>query len=140
MRHSGNGSRQSQWVERLWSTTPPHSPSGMFPPVYVGRMHPEILQKDHEHAVYGLKEKNLTKTYIKLIPCRTKDPDAVYGKHILVPCEYLIEVIRASIQAGSGDFSNILYEASKYSSVVKGLLSVDDLNSILNELFKTMGK
>ncbi|KAN0094996.1 hypothetical protein V8E55_003283 [Tylopilus felleus] len=81
-------------------------------------MHPEILQKDHERAVYSLKEKNLTKTYIKLIPCRTKDPDA----------------------AGSGDFSNILYEASKCSSVVKGSLSVDDLNSILNELFQTMGK
>ena len=35
------------------------------------------LQKDRERAVYGLKEKNLAKTYIKLIPLGTKDPDAV---------------------------------------------------------------
>jgi DNA ligase-4 len=27
--------------------------------------------------VYGLKEKNLAKTYIKLIPLGMKDPDAV---------------------------------------------------------------
>jgi DNA ligase 4 len=27
--------------------------------------------------MYGLKEKNLAKTYIKLIPLGTKDPDAV---------------------------------------------------------------
>ena len=34
-------------------------------------------QKDRERAVYGLKEKNLAKTYIKLIPLGMKDPDAV---------------------------------------------------------------
>jgi len=27
--------------------------------------------------VYGLKEKNLAKTYIKLIPLGTRDPDAI---------------------------------------------------------------
>ncbi|KAF8551211.1 ATP-dependent DNA ligase [Imleria badia] len=92
-----------------------------------------ILPQAHrERAVYGLKEKNLAKTYIKLIPLGMKDPDAVRllnwkrpsGKH-----------------AGSGDFSNVLYEVvSKRSSVVDGLLSVDDLNGILDELSQNMGK
>ncbi|KAG6891545.1 hypothetical protein C0992_004403 [Termitomyces sp. T32_za158] len=35
------------------------------------------MQKDRERAVYGLKEKNLAKTYIKLIPLGMKDPDAI---------------------------------------------------------------
>lgn len=35
------------------------------------------LQKDKERAVYGLKEKNLAKTYIKLIPLGMRDPDAI---------------------------------------------------------------
>jgi len=35
------------------------------------------MQKDRERAVYGLKEKNLAKAYIKLIPLGMKDPDAV---------------------------------------------------------------
>jgi hypothetical protein len=34
-------------------------------------------QKDRERAVYGLKEKNLAKAYIKLIPLGNKDPDAL---------------------------------------------------------------
>lgn len=34
-------------------------------------------QKDKERAVYGLKEKNLAKTYIKLIPLGMRDPDAI---------------------------------------------------------------
>jgi hypothetical protein len=34
-------------------------------------------QKDRERAVYGLKEKNLAKTYIKLIPLGMRDPDAI---------------------------------------------------------------
>lgn len=36
-----------------------------------------MLQKDRERSVYGLKEKNLAKTYIKLIPLGMKDPDAI---------------------------------------------------------------
>jgi hypothetical protein len=36
-----------------------------------------LLQKDRERAVYGLKEKNLAKTYIKLIPLGMRDPDAI---------------------------------------------------------------
>ena len=34
-------------------------------------------QKDRERAVYGLKEKNLAKIYIKLIPLQRTDPDAI---------------------------------------------------------------
>lgn len=34
-------------------------------------------QKDRERAVYGLREKNLAKTYIRLIPLGMKDPDSV---------------------------------------------------------------
>lgn len=37
----------------------------------------EWKQKDRERAVYGLKEKNLAKTYIKLIPLGMRDPDAI---------------------------------------------------------------
>ena len=35
------------------------------------------MKKDRERAVYGLKEKNLARTYIKLIPLGMKDADAV---------------------------------------------------------------
>ena len=34
-------------------------------------------QKDRERSVYGLKEKNLAKIYIKLIPLGRNDPDAI---------------------------------------------------------------
>jgi DNA ligase 4 len=36
-----------------------------------------LPQKDRERAIYGLKEKNIAKMYIKLIPLGPKDPDAV---------------------------------------------------------------
>jgi DNA ligase 4 len=36
-----------------------------------------LPQKDRERAIYGLKEKNIAKTYIKMIPLGPKDPDAV---------------------------------------------------------------
>jgi DNA ligase-4 len=36
-----------------------------------------IPQKDKERAIYGLKEKNIAKTYIKMIPLGPKDPDAI---------------------------------------------------------------
>lgn len=36
-----------------------------------------LPQKDRERAVYGLKEKNLAKIYIKLIPLGRTDVDAV---------------------------------------------------------------
>lgn len=34
-------------------------------------------QKDRERTVYGLKEKNLAKAYIKLIPLDRHGPDAI---------------------------------------------------------------
>jgi DNA ligase 4 len=41
----------------------------------------------------------------------------------------------------SGDFPTVLYEVvSKRSSVIEGSLSIDDLNDILDELSKNMGK
>ena len=36
-----------------------------------------LPQKDRERAIYGLKEKNIARTYIKLIPLGPKDPDAI---------------------------------------------------------------
>jgi DNA ligase 4 len=36
-----------------------------------------LPQKDKERAIYGLKEKNIAKTYIKMIPLGPKDPDAI---------------------------------------------------------------
>ncbi|KAH0836355.1 DNA ligase 4 [Lanmaoa asiatica] len=83
-------------------------------------------------AVYGLKEKNLAKTYIKLIPLGMKDPDAIRLLNWKRPLGKF---------SGSGDFSNVLYEVvSKRSSVVEGSLSVDDLNGILDELSHNIGK
>ena len=38
---------------------------------------PPISYKDRERAVYGLKEKNLAKAYIKVIPLNRHDPDAI---------------------------------------------------------------
>ena len=36
-----------------------------------------LPQNDRERAIYGLKEKNIAKMYIKLIPLGPKDPDAI---------------------------------------------------------------
>ncbi|KIK20153.1 hypothetical protein PISMIDRAFT_13211 [Pisolithus microcarpus 441] len=36
-----------------------------------------LPQKDRERAVYGLKEKNIAKIYIKLIPLGMRDPDSL---------------------------------------------------------------
>ncbi|KAF8121681.1 hypothetical protein EV363DRAFT_1588478 [Boletus edulis] len=55
----------ASWLQPVPGPSP-HSPSGMSSECkYRGR------------AMYGLKEKNLAKTYIKLIPLGMKDPDAV---------------------------------------------------------------
>ena len=44
-------------------------------------------------------------------------------------------------QKTSGDFPTVLYEVvSKRSSVIEGSLSIDELNDILDELSKNMGK
>ncbi|KAM6496937.1 DNA ligase IV [Amanita muscaria] len=91
-----------------------------------------LPQKDRERAVYGLKEKNLAKTYIKLIPLGTRDPDAIRLLNWKRPSEKY---------TSSGDFSTVLYEVvSKRSSVVEGSLTIDDLNDLLDELAKNMGK
>jgi DNA ligase-4 len=45
------------------------------------------------------------------------------------------------MQKTSGDFTAVLYEVvSKRSSVIEGSLSVDDLNEILDDLARNMGK
>ncbi|KAG1735545.1 ATP dependent DNA ligase domain-containing protein [Suillus lakei] len=91
-----------------------------------------LPQKDRERAVYGLKEKNLAKTYIKLIPLGIRDPDAIHLLNWKKPTEK---------DKSSGDFPTVLYEVvSKRSSVVEGSLSVHDLNEILDDLSKNMGK
>ncbi|KAH9839814.1 DNA ligase 4 [Rhodofomes roseus] len=91
-----------------------------------------LPQKDRERAVYGLKEKNLAKTYIKLIPLGMRDPDAIRLLNWKKPTER---------DKSSGDFPTVLYEVvSKRSSVIEGSLTVDELNDVLDELAKNMGK
>ncbi|KAJ6518705.1 DNA ligase IV [Mycena sanguinolenta] len=91
-----------------------------------------LPQKDRERAVYGLKEKFLAKTYIKLIPLGMRDPDAIRLLNWKKPTEH---------DKTSGDFPTVLFEVvSKRSSVIEGSLSVDELNDILDELSKSMGK
>lgn len=46
-----------------------------------------MTQKDRERAVYGLKEKNLARTYIKLIPLGMRDPDAIRLLHWKKPVD-----------------------------------------------------
>ena len=36
-----------------------------------------LPDKDRERVVYGMKEKNLAKAYIKIIPLESKSPDAI---------------------------------------------------------------
>ncbi|KAF8909386.1 DNA ligase 4 [Gymnopilus junonius] len=91
-----------------------------------------LPQKDRERAVYGLKEKNLAKTYIKMIPLGMRDPDAIRMLNWKKPTER---------EKSSGDFPTVLYEVvSKRSSVIEGSLSIDDLNDVLDDLSKNMGK
>ncbi|KIM44920.1 hypothetical protein M413DRAFT_442894 [Hebeloma cylindrosporum] len=91
-----------------------------------------LPQKDRERAVYGLKEKNLAKTYIKLIPLGMRDPDAIRLLNWKKPTER---------DKSSGDFPTVLFEVvGKRSSVIEGSLTIDDLNDILDELSKNMGK
>ncbi|KAJ7066714.1 DNA ligase IV [Mycena amicta] len=91
-----------------------------------------LPQKDRERAVYGLKEKTLAKAYIKLIPLQTRDPDAIRLQNWKKPTEQ---------NKASGDFPTVLFDVvSKRSSVIEGSLSVDDLNDILDDLSKNIGK
>ncbi|KAI8996590.1 DNA ligase 4 [Trametes punicea] len=91
-----------------------------------------LPQKDRERAVYGLKEKNLAKAYIKLIPLGRHDPDAIRLLNWKKPTER---------DRSSGDFPTVLYEVvNKRSSVVEGSLTVDEVNDVLDELAQNMGK
>ncbi|KAF9266852.1 DNA ligase 4 [Marasmius fiardii PR-910] len=91
-----------------------------------------LPQKDRERAVYGVKEKNLAKIYIKLIPLGKNDPDAQRLTNWKKPTER---------EKASGDFPTVLYEVVyKRSSVIEGSMSIDDLNETLDELSKCMGK
>ncbi|EED80930.1 predicted protein [Postia placenta Mad-698-R] len=89
------------------------------------------FNKDRERAVYGLKEKNLAKIYIKLIPLNPRDPDAIRMLNWKRPTER---------NQSSGDFPSVLYEViSKRSSVVEGTLTIHELNDHLDEISKNMG-
>ncbi|KAF9499593.1 ATP-dependent DNA ligase [Pleurotus eryngii] len=91
-----------------------------------------LPQKDKERAVYGLKEKNLAKTYIKLIPLGMRDPDAIRLLNWKRPSQR---------DSSSGDFSAVLFDVvSKRSSVIEGTLTIDHLNELLDELAASMGK
>ncbi|KAI1796674.1 DNA ligase 4 [Ganoderma leucocontextum] len=91
-----------------------------------------LPQKDRERAVYGLKEKNLAKAYIKLIPLGRQDPDAVRLLNWKKPTDKY---------KTSGDFPTVLYEVvNKRSSVVEGSLTIDDVNEYLDQIAQNMGK
>ncbi|KAH9932654.1 hypothetical protein B0H21DRAFT_878850 [Amylocystis lapponica] len=91
-----------------------------------------LPQKDRERSVYGMKEKNLAKAYIKLIPLGLKDPDAIRLLNWKKPAEK---------DKSSGDFPTVLYEViCKRSSVMEGSLSVNELNDLLDQLSQNMGK
>ncbi|KAE9399995.1 DNA ligase 4 [Gymnopus androsaceus JB14] len=80
-----------------------------------------LPQKDRDRSVYGLKEKNLAKTYIKLIPLGRKDEDALSLLNWKKPTE------REAI-------------VKKRSSVIEGSMNIEEVNDILDELSKAMGK
>ncbi|KAI0642168.1 ATP dependent DNA ligase domain-containing protein [Trametes meyenii] len=91
-----------------------------------------LPQKDRERAVYGLKEKNLAKQYISLIPLGQHDPDAIRLRNWKKPTER---------DRSAGDFPTVLFEVvNKRSSVDEGNLSVDQVNDLLDELSRNMGK
>ncbi|KAI0766955.1 DNA ligase 4 [Trametes elegans] len=91
-----------------------------------------LPQKDRQRAVYGLKEKNLAKAYIKVISLGRNNPDAIRLLNWKRPTER---------DRSSGDFTTVLYEViHKRSSLDEGSLSVDDVNNILDELSQNMGK
>ncbi|KAI0820786.1 DNA ligase 4 [Trametes gibbosa] len=91
-----------------------------------------LPQKDRERAIYGLKEKNLAKAYIKVIPLGRHDPDAIRLLNWKKPTDRY---------HSSGDFPTVLYEVvNKRSSVVEGTMTITDINNLLDELAQNMGK
>ncbi|KAJ3711055.1 ATP dependent DNA ligase domain-containing protein [Lentinula raphanica] len=92
-----------------------------------------LPQKDRDRAVYGLKEKNLAKIYIKLIPLNKNHDDAKRLTDWKRP--------QNSKASTAGDFSGILWDVvHKRSSVVEGSLNIQELNDLLDELSNLMGK
>jgi len=77
-----------------------------------------------------------------------RDPDAIRLLNWKKPtdrevrlCRCELIVVVKELQKASGDFPIVLYEVvSKRSSVIEGSLSVDDVNEILDDLAKNMGK
>ncbi|KAI6167470.1 ATP dependent DNA ligase domain-containing protein [Pisolithus thermaeus] len=91
-----------------------------------------LPQKDRERAVYGLKEKNIAKIYIKLIPLGMRDPDSIRLLNWKKP---------VGTNQAAGDFPTVLYDVvNKRSSVVEGSLTISDLNGLLDDLAQEMGK
>lgn len=91
-----------------------------------------LPQKDRERAVYGLKEKNIAKIYIKLIPLGMRDPDSLRLLNWKKP---------VGTNQAAGDFPTVLYDVvNKRSSVVEGSLTIGDLNGLLDDLAQAMGK
>jgi len=107
-----------------------------------------LPQKDRERAIYGLKEKNIAKIYIKLIPLGPKDPDAIRlldwkkpsGPNVGYPLGGF-DLSVDSFQGSSGDFPTVLYDVvGKRSSVIEGSLSIDDLNAALDDISRNISK
>ncbi|KAI0289553.1 DNA ligase 4 [Russula brevipes] len=91
-----------------------------------------LPQKDRERAIYGLKEKNIAKTYIKMIPLGPKDPDAIRLLDWRKP---------SGPNRSSGDFPTVLFEVvAKRSSVIEGSLTIDELNTALDDLSRNISK
>ncbi|KAI0034447.1 ATP dependent DNA ligase domain-containing protein [Vararia minispora EC-137] len=90
-----------------------------------------LPHKDRERAVYGLKEKNLARLYIKLLALDKKDPDA----------SRLLNWKRPSEQhQTSGDFPSVFLDViSRRSSLDEGTLTVEQLNSLLDDLALNVG-
>ena len=60
-----------------------------------------LPQKDRERAVYGLKEKNLATIYIKLIPLRRDDADAIRMLNWKKPTERNVSCTRCDNRRSS---------------------------------------
>ncbi|KAJ3889259.1 DNA ligase 4 [Lentinula edodes] len=92
-----------------------------------------LPQKDRDRAIYGLKEKNLAKIYIKLIPLNKNHDDAKRLTDWKKP--------QNNKASSAGDFPGILWDVvHKRSSVVEGTLNIQELNDLLDELSNSMGK
>ncbi|KAH9975651.1 ATP dependent DNA ligase domain-containing protein [Russula compacta] len=91
-----------------------------------------LPQKDRERAIYGLKEKNIAKMYIKLIPLGPKDPDAIRLLNWKRP---------SGPDRSSGDFPTVLHEVvAKRSSVIEGSLNIDEINTALDDISRNISK